>query len=275
MIQLAKLRALADVVWRTALPAVAVVLERSSLLVAMQRRGILGPGIHVSTVKSTCSWLAGILAALFLSLDLYRAKARADELLHQRDALVDTFKEAFVESLEGQLGCRLPRINVRIFVPVRTRIKCPWRRNPLYFAIRNYRCLAEVGITSGLWFRVTPNPQGLVGECYHTKQIVCNNDLPDSNGEYNLTEYQRSKTNDTGFVLCAPIINKDDDVLAVVSFDTKGKLSLERRKDFTTFADGAGMCAQRLYVCLPELFKPVTVWHDSPPSDNVTRHLYP
>ena len=81
---------------------------------------------------------------------------------------------------------------------------CVWLKiqtKNIYY-IKNIEGLAEKDITDNLKFEVSPNRQGLVGECYEQKAILYDDDLENSNEiNYNLTHYQIAKTNQLKFIL--------------------------------------------------------------------------
>ena len=97
--------------------------------------------------------------------------------------------------------------------------------------------------------------QGLVGLCYNKGIIVYDDDLEHTNeSDYNLTDYQKSKTRNLKFCLCIPILSKSDKVIAIMSLDSNHniKISGKNKDEISTMCYNFGMTFQEE---LPELFK--------------------
>ena len=123
------------------------------------------------------------------------------------------------------------------------------------YYIKNIDGLAEKDITNNLKFEVSPNKQGLVGECYEQEAILYDDDLENSNEtNYNLTHYQKAKTNKFKFILVCPIFSESEEIISIVSFDTCDKIKINRdSKDI--LRQLVLNYTQSLFECMPDLFK--------------------
>lgn len=121
--------------------------------------------------------------------------------------------------------------------------------------IKNIEGLADAGVTNNLKFQVEPadSIQGLVGECYQRRTIVYDDNLEVTNDqEYNLADYQKSKTNDLKFILVCPVF-QEEVVEAIVAFDCKHDIKINGQED--KFTKAVLNYTQQLHEYVPELFK--------------------
>ena len=123
-------------------------------------------------------------------------------------------------------------MNIRIFTPKRRFCdilvggRKLFKKVPLEFVMKNVNGFTDNNIKAGLTFRVSPDPQGLVGQCYTVRNITCDLDLNNTPIDYNLSDYQRIQTKETSFCACVPLINKKDKLFAIMSFDSEKSIDI-------------------------------------------------
>lgn len=133
-------------------------------------------------------------------------------------------KTIFGSTLENILEKKPINFNMRIFVPVKTPSYF-WfkltKRGTVCFEIKNIAPFARSDTTAHLRFRVTPNSQGLVGDCYCQKEIIYDDNLQQTNAtNWNLEEMQIARTGSLLWSICIPIIDQSNSVIAVISLDS-------------------------------------------------------
>ena len=99
-----------------------------------------------------------------------------------------------------------------------------------------------------------PTQQGLVGICYNKIEIQYEEDIVGTEAIYNLTQFQISKTRDTKFVLCFPIINKYNKVVSVISLDSIYSMRIEEKME-STIANMITIFSQDLIKYYPKLLR--------------------
>lgn len=116
--------------------------------------------------------------------------------------------------------------DLRIFVPEVNVSKTVFafltrKKAEKWFVIRNIEPFAKRDITEHLRFRVEPDIQGLVGEAYKSGFIVYDDMLEVTNNtKYSLDKAQLSRTSKLLWSLCVPILNDNNEVFAVMAFDS-------------------------------------------------------
>lgn len=183
--------------------------------------------------------LAGMIITIIV-IDIQYALSEFDRktVTRQREFLIQYIKNIFIESLESKLQEENTCINVRLFVPKKGILflgkkileKLLVNRIKLRkaFVVKNMDCLSEPGFTNGLCFQVEPQAQGLVGLCYKERCFVYCEDLRSIEKDLNLTIFQRNKLANIVFWLCVPVINRNNEVIAVISFDSKNKINISK-----------------------------------------------
>ena len=177
-----------------------------------------------------------LIAGIFLTIvpsgiKLVRLEWDNKYYLEQRDFLIKYVKDMFMEAFESKVDKKFIDLNIRIFVPIYKRNVERKKRTRLFslpfciskrvlFKIKNIKGLSDPGTTNDLEFEVYPKIQGIVGRCYNIKTVYVDEDIKSNNENYNLTEYQKSKTCDVEFCLCVPIFGKDSNVIAIMSLDS-------------------------------------------------------
>lgn len=246
-------------IFKSLLPAFFVWLGQSDALVKLQEYQYIGQNVNVVLIKDLSAILGVILTFWFLTIPLIKAELNEGKYHTQRDRLIKNNKEIFQKVLCKQLGRERCDMDIRIFVPQddwKYKLKKLFNPSiPLYFRIKNLDGLADPGTTDDLQFQVCPNPEGLVGKCYQERTILYDDDLENNNEtQYNLNEYQINKTNDLKFILVCPIMSSDNQIAAVVAFDSKTQIKVtdENRKPLT---NAVLNYTQELHELVPEFFK--------------------
>ena len=242
------------------IPAVFTLLGSSSILDELQQIGIIGTAVPIQGLKDLCSLLGILFTFALLTTNLIIHEMEEGKYRRQSQQLIKYNKDILVNTLSDCLGKEYSNIDIRIFVPYKT---IWWRichllkhDRPLMFSIKNIDGLAEAGMTNNLKFCVEPESkkQGLVGECYHKRKIIYDDNLQETNDkEYNLTDYQRNKTNDLKFIIVCPIFSQNRDIAAIVAFDSKHEIKVNGNND--KFINAILNYTQQMYEYVPELFK--------------------
>jgi hypothetical protein len=214
------MRQMIQVIWKvflfTFFPTLCIYSARSdNFLDAMQRGGIIGPKINLVACKDILLIIGILLSAVLLSVNLACTEIREKKSARQRDSLIKYNKDIFLKALGNRLNISCLHLNQRIFVPSKDKLallKICLNKLGCHlvikeaFTIKNIVGLSDPGITENLSFEIRPNEQGLVGKCYSLRTIIYDDNLKATNAtDYNLTPYQKSKTCDLEFILCAPL----------------------------------------------------------------------
>lgn len=233
--------------------------QNDNMLDWLQGNGYIGAEVNLELVRQCASILSIIITFALLTVPLIVSNLHGSAYKTQRDILIKNNKEIFQTTLKKQLGLEHCKLNIRIFVPRMSVIQriCVWLKiqtKNIYY-IKNIEGLAEKDITDNLKFEVSPNRQGLVGECYEQKAILYDDDLENSNEiNYNLTHYQIAKTNQLKFILVCPIFSENEEIISIVSFDSYDKIKIkEESKEI--LRQLVLNYTQSLYECIPDLFK--------------------
>jgi hypothetical protein len=223
--------------------------------------GIIGANVNIQLLKTVLLWLSFSWIILILGIQLLCSRIRFEQMASQRDSLLRMHKEVFTKALSHEVGREYCNINIRIFVP---RITVPMRFKKLFrkehkveFIIKNIPTLADAGMTEGLVFEVSPVPQGVVGICYSQKSIIFDDKLAITNSTdtYKLNNFQIDKTSDLRLIICVPILSKNEDVIAIIAFDSRHEITVadENKNKLST---SLLLFTRYLYDSIPELFRP-------------------
>ena len=223
--------------------------------------GIIGAGVNIPFLKTILLWLSFAWIVLVLGIQLLCSRIKFEQMMSQRDSLLRMHKEVFTKALSHEVGREYCNINIRIFVPrvtVLMRLKKLFRKeHKVEFAIKNIPTLADAGMTEGLVFEVSPNPQGVVGICYSRKSIIFDDKLAITNSTdtYKLNSFQIDKTSDLRLIICVPILSKNEDVIAIIAFDSRHEITVaeENKNKLST---SLLLFTRYLYDSIPELFRP-------------------
>ena len=245
----------------TLLPAVFTYLAQSNnALNWLQEKKFIGSGIDVNYLKDVCVLLSVILTFFLLTIKLIRAEINEENLRKQRDGLLGQWKNIFVNSFGKNLNVKNLNMEIRIFVP-RITLYTLWMRlrkkkeYKLNFVIRNVEALAKKDMTENLMLEVMPNPVGLVGRCYNEKGMLFDDDLRSTNeSKYNLSAYQKAKTNQLRFSLVCPIFNNKDEIVSILAFDSQQEIKIDTTEKNRMVGDSILSFSQMLYQNVPELF---------------------
>lgn len=219
----------------TIVSAVLVYIGSSDCLDNLVKHNIIGSGVDISLIKNYSTIIGIILPAISISFRFNLTKNKVITMNMEIEGLIKYCKEAFLKILENRGLINHNNINIRIFIPekaslpglVLNKISFGKYKVRKRFKVKNMNGLAEKGNTEGLSFEVNPKPEGLVGKCYNDKYAVYDDNLKNNNTSYGLLKYQLSKTQDLEFCLCVPLFNKDDQVTAIVSFDSQSKVVID------------------------------------------------
>ena len=228
------------------------------LLEKMVSAKILGSAFPIDLIQNVCFVLSIILSTILLSCNLFLTQMKYDDLLDQRGLLIRMTKDN-LRIVLSELSSGFSDFDIRFFIPrfpkwyyLCNRLHLKYKRE---FAIKNIDIIANQGATKNLRFEVFPNPQGLVGQCYRTKNMVYDDMLEKTNAtEYSLTAGQISRTSNLKWSICCPIIDTNDEVVAIVAFDGTKKIHINRDKQ-KELSDNIFTYTRMLYDAVPQLFR--------------------
>lgn len=241
------------------IPAVFTLLGTINFLDNLQAAGYIGEAVNIQNTKDICSIIGVVSTFLFLTTGMISHELEEQKYKRQSQQLIKYNKDILINALSEYLGKEYCNIDIRIFVPRKTilwRVGHHFKRNmSLHFCIKNIDGLADAGVTNNLKFQVAPaeKAQGLVGVCYKERKIIYDDNLENTNdSEYNLTDYQKSKTNDLKFIIVCPVF-KETEIEAIVAFDCKHEIKINQQED--KFIKAILNYTQQLHEYVPELFK--------------------
>lgn len=246
------------------IPAFFAFLSRSTLLQSMKDKNILGPSFNIEITQQILLIFSVLIVSGYLGITSERYKHKMEKAQKQRDSLLKNDKESFLLVLEKIIGdSNIKSVNVRVWVRKKERfskfkeLRCrlKGKKHPKIFSTKQIGGLTNNHNQNGLSFEVEPQWQGLVGICYDKRGVVCEMDLKNTDKDYNLNDYQRTQLNGTKFWLCAPIFNDQDEVTAVISFDSNIKINITDSTVTDDLLDPITGYCLALHDTVPEIFK--------------------
>jgi len=242
------------------IPALFTLLGTIDTFNWLQENKYIGSAVNIQYLKDSCSIIGIFMTFILLTSNVIIHEIEEERYKNQAKQLLKYNKDIFINALSEYLGREYCNIDIRIFVPRKTicwRIAHHFNKDfPLLFSIKNVRGLADAGMTNNLSFQVYPENsiQGLVGECYQQRKIIYDDNLQETNNtQYNLTDYQKSKTSDLKFIIVCPVFGNEKDIEAIVAFDCKHSIKIEKTND--KFINAILNYTQQLHEYVPELFK--------------------
>lgn len=202
---------------------------------------------NVTLVKQILLLLGTCLTPIVLSILWKYSTYRLKNINTQRTELIRYIKSIFEMAWENGTNTTFKNLNIRVFLPHKG------YGNNKKFTIRNIEGLSMAGNTKGLEFEVFPKCEGLVGRCYREKAVVYENSLS-ANPDSSLNSFQNTKTQDLEFVLCNPIFNKKNDIIAIFAFDSTGQIKITSQNEKEVLNMISNFCTQ-LYEAVPDLFE--------------------
>jgi putative methionine-R-sulfoxide reductase with GAF domain len=178
-------------------------------------------------------YLAGLaLSVTLLSSNLALKEFRLERAVRQRNQLTKYIMDQFVSALgEFTKSGELATCRQTMFVPARglKPLICRWSPKWLGATVRELkRKVVFVPTPKGHHpeYEVNPVTEGVVGACYAKRDSILVPDLKLAMAEYKFTDHQRSRVSNIGFWLCFPVIDKKNEVIAIVSLDTTSPILL-------------------------------------------------
>lgn len=243
----------------TSIPAFLSYMSSSvSFLPTLVSKGIIGQSINIDLVKDICLILSIILSVVLLSYNLCKTKIQYEDVLTQRNLLIKMNKDNLGIVL-SKLSSNFSDFDIRIFIPkwpllykIADRFQWSIRKE---FIIKNIDLIANQGATKNLSFEISPNPQGLVGECYKSKRMIYDDNLESTNStNYSLNAGQISRTSNLKWSICCPIIDNNDSVVSIIALDGTKKITIDQDKE-KELSDNIFTYSRILYDTVPQLFR--------------------
>lgn len=245
----------------SAIPAFLSYLANSTLIFdKLIESGLLAETLDIPLIQDYCLWIGIVFSALALSFNLLLTKVRYDHILEQRNLLIKMTKNILASSLGKRFLSQASSFDIRIFVPKHPILyklaeRLGYEKYHKKFTVKNIDLISEQGITKNLEFEVYPTEEGLVGMCYNTKYMVCDDDLEHTNDKiYRLSPNQISRTSNLKWSICCPICDDSNNVVAIVALDGKTKITLDKKKETALQEEMSAFCYM-LYDSVPQLFK--------------------
>lgn len=245
--------------WSAVPAACSYAASSNFFLYKLQERGIIGHSVNIPAVQDALLWIGIVWSIVLLGGNLAVSDVRRDQVTEERNGLIQMNKSVLESVLSKSIGLEMIDFDIRIFVP-----KHPgWYRIAQFlhirvankFVIKNVDLIARPGITQKLQFEVFPKQEGLVGICYHKKQMVYDDNLKETNSvSYALRTSQIDQTSSLRWSICCPIVQEDDTIPAIIALDGKSDITLSKeamnafRTDLTAFS-------RMLYDAVPQLFR--------------------
>ena len=203
--------------------------KHKNALDELQKKGILGTGIDIGILQEQL-FIIGIIISAFIVPIIFKFKE--EYRLHDQEKLIDTIrftKILFIEALKKELKCQNATLKVRVFMPDKGTYSVKnLFGSDKYFKLTNLKGISDIDGVQPIKFRVEPSTklEGIVGIVYHNKNVYYDNDVQNNSLKYNLTDYQKSKTVDTEFIIAAPIFDNKSKVIAIFAIDSMDKIDI-------------------------------------------------
>lgn len=243
----------------TAIPAITTYCASSGFFDFLIETEILSEAFDVKEAQEICQIVSIVFSIVIMGPLLIYQEYRNQVSQQRTTGLYNVIKQIITSTFASLEKNDSFQFNMRIFVPnknIKYKIAHLFNKNCiLEFKIKNIVPFAKKDITEHLSFRVSPESQGLVGQCYQKKAIVYDECLLNNNStEYNLDETQINRTSDLKWSICVPILDENNQVVSIIAFDSCiSKLRIEAHKD--EIRQIVNTVAILLYDCVPILFK--------------------
>lgn len=257
--------AVLKVIFSSFIATLATYFARSTYLDGLQKNGIIGSQVDLEVLKTVLLVAGLILSLVFMSVRTINLEFENKKIVTQRGSLIKYSKKVF---LNGMVEClklhdRNIDMNIRIYIPEKglgTRLK-----NMLVgilsgkhavtevYRARNIEGLAENGLAEPLKFRVKPEPQWLVGECHTNKELVYDSNMKKNIRNHILSKYIKTRISKLQFCLCIPVLDENDEVIAIISFESEQKLDIGEHNR-STWEDMFKYYCEDLVENLPDFF---------------------
>ena len=210
-----------------AIPAISTYFASDDTLIKWKKKkNILSGTINTLLFQKICLLISVIFTTFILNIKLIISSCTNER--HQKEiaGLYNVIKQFAQSNFASITNNNNFSFDLRIFVPEvnisKTVLAFVTRKKAeKWFIIRNIEPFAKKDITEHLRFRVEPDIQGLVGEAYKSGFIVYDETLEITNNtKYSLDKAQLSRTSKLLWSLCVPILNDNNEVFAVMAFDS-------------------------------------------------------
>ena len=257
-----KYKIILSVILFTLIPSLLTYSAKSvSFLDNLKASGFIGQHVDLIVIKDYFLLAGIIFSALLLSVNLAITTFKKDNIIEQRNLLIKLNKYIFLRGLEKTIGIPHIDMNIRIFVPHKSKvlifnsffnIKID---NEIEFGLRYINGLNDTDDIKTLKYKVYPITQGLVGKCYKNKYINYDTNIKlNSLTKYNFSNYQKSKLANTQFYLCCPIFDKSENIASIIVFESAQEIEISKESE-PIWHDFILGFSQSLYDYVPELFK--------------------
>ncbi len=230
----------------------------------LKKINIFNQSLKIDKCQDVCLILSIVLSAIFLSINLIRKNLKYEKIQGQRNSLMKMNKENLGFALK-EYSTGFSDFDMRIFVPKYPRIYkildykilnyIPFLKKRI-FTIKNIDLLANEGATKGLEFEVSPNVEGLVGQCYQEQGVILDDNLEITNAiKYSLKQSQIYKTANLKWSICCPIFeDNSDNIIAIIALDGTNPIKINEDK-IKELSDFLCVFLTRIYDVVPHLFK--------------------
>lgn len=212
-----------------------------------------------------CIWFISVMfTAIPLQVYMIWNRERESRATAERDGLLRFLRDQFQYKLEEEAKTKYPNINIHVFLPkykfvsiLNTNGNSNRKRLFLFQTVLKSKDISGFccnDTTDGLYFHTGEAAQGLIGKCYTDKALLYEEDLRKMDAAYHLTGYQKNHTRSTRFCLCFPLLNEQDKVLAVISFDSQEPIAIHKAGK-NIWCDNVINFCLTLEQTLPHIFK--------------------
>lgn len=219
---------------------------------------------RLAAIKDYIWLISVIFTAIPLQVYSIWNKERESRAIAERDGLLRFLRDQFQYKLEEEAKTKYPNINIRVFLPkykivsiLSTGDHSKRKRLFLFQTVlksKNISGFCCNDTIDGLYFHTGEAAQGLIGKCYTDRALLYEEDLRKADATYHLTGYQKNHTRNARFCLCFPLLNEQDKVLAVISFDSQEPITIHKAEK-NIWCDNVINFCLTLEQTLPHIFK--------------------
>lgn len=255
-----KTKIILSIILLTSIPAILTYLSKDKFIFSLlESKGIISYD-QIENIQKICMFLSVIIAAGILPFQMGTIKFAHKDVIKQRDSLIKMNKEILKETLITRFSPNFSDMNIRIFVPKYPKIYkildlLHIKKKQIVYKIKNITLIAQEGMTGNLEFQVEPKVQGLVGVCYLKHSMVYDDNLSITNNKnYDMTNDQIQRTSNLEWIICCPILDNNDKVIAIISFDGTRSVSI-KQSQINALSKQIYMFSRMLYDAVPEIFR--------------------
>lgn len=210
------------------IPAILIYIGKTEgFFTFLKEHKFIADNFNASTTQFWCFLIGCLWAGLVVPVQFTNTKNKLKDKEDEFNELLKFNKDTYFKSAKEKIKKQNISFRTRVFVPEKGIVK-HWKKikhKKKEFHLKYYKSISDPISNNDLHFEVIPNIQGMIGKTFDCKSILIDFDVQQS--DYNLSLYQKSKTNDVKFCSTVPIFDKQNEIKAIISVDSEKEVILK------------------------------------------------